>query len=198
MNNIYTEIETILTTDKINEEYECSELSDSPIISIMVSNREVTTFSEDLSEDMCRAVVLKYSLNRLLPEFNIDLSLIGYVVSGEFFLFSVFQQDELVEMSPSRRASFIELFNTNKDGIVLRHVPVFDYVLTFPGAQRALKNGSKFSDVSRYTIQAITEQCEGISPMTKLPRKGLVFKSLQSNYSFKCFSEATLQNMGGV
>ena len=33
---------------------------------------------------------------------------------------------------------------------------------------------------------------------TTLPRKGLVFKSLQSNYSFKCFSEATLQNMGGV
>lgn len=196
MNNIYTEIETILTTDKINEEYECSELSDSPIISIMVSNREVTTFSEDLSEDVCKAVVLKYSLDRLLPEFNIDLSLIGYVVSGEFFLFSVFQQGESVEMSPSRRASFIELFNTNKDGIVLRHVPVFDYVLTFPGARRALKNGSKFSDVSKYTIQAITEQCEGISPMTKLLRKGLVFKSLSSPYSFKCYSQKTLESMG--
>ena len=99
-------------------------------------------------------------------------------------------------MSPSQRANFMELFNSNSEGIKLRHVPVFDFVLSLPGAKRALENGSKKADVEKYTVKAITELCEGISHMTRLPRKGLVFKSLQSDFKFKVFSESYLLTMG--
>ena len=196
MNNILTEIETLLT-QHVNEEYEISELADCPVLSISVLNGTLGTHSETLSAEEIQQIVEKYSFNKILTEFGVDFTVIGYVCYGEFFLFAVFIRGEQYEMSPERRTNFIELFNSNPDGIKIRHVPVFNYVLSLPGAKRALENKSTMKDVSRYTIQAITEQCEGISPMTKLPRKGLVFKSLSSPYSFKCYSQKTLESMGG-
>ena len=195
MNNLYTEIETLLSEPHISEEYEISELADCPVLSFSALNGTLGTQSDTLSEDEIQKIVEKYKFNEILPSFGIDFTVIGYVCYGEFFLFAVFIRGEQYEMTPEQRTNFIELFNSNPQGIKMRHVPVFDFVLSLPGAKRALENGSKKTDVERYTVKAITELCEGISPMTKLPRKGLVFKSLQSNYSFKCFSEATLLAM---
>lgn len=195
MNNLYTEIETLLT-EHINEEFEISELADCPVLSVAVINGNIGTTSESLDNTQIEQIIQKYHLNTLLPSFGIDFTIIGYVCNGEFFLFAVFIRGEETEMSPSQRTNFMELFNSNPEGIKLRHVPVFDYVLSLPGAKRALQNGSSLRDVSKYTIQAIVEQCNGISPMTKLPRKGLVFKSLTSNFSFKAFSEQYLLSMG--
>lgn len=197
MNNILTEIGTLLD-ERIDEEFEISELVDCPVLSISAFNGTIGTQSETLSEEEIQNIVEKYSLQSLLPSFGVDFTIIGYVCYGEFFLFAVFIRGEGTEMSPSQRANFIELFNSNSGGIKLRHVPVFDFVLSLPGAKRALENGSKKADVEKYTVKAITELCEGISFMTKLPRKGLVFKSLSSHYSFKCFSEATLESMGSL
>ena len=197
MNNILTEIETLLSEPFISEEYEISELADCPVLSLSVLNGNLGTHSETLSAEEIQQIVEKYSFNKILTEFGVDFTVIGYVCYGEFFLFAVFMRGEEQEVSPERRANFMELINSNPDGIKIRHVPVFNYVLSLPGAKRALENKSTMKDVSRYTIQAITEQCEGISPMTKLPRKGLVFKSLSSHYSFKCFSEKTLLSMEG-
>ena len=196
MNNILTEIKTLLT-ERIDEEFEISELADCPILSLSTINGSLGASVEGLDDETYNQIVEKYKFNEILPSFGVDFTVIGYVCYGEFFLFAVFMRGEEHEVSPERRANFIELFNSNPQGIKMRHVPVFNYVLSLPGAKRALENKSTMKDVSRYTIQAITEQCEGISPMTKLPRKGLVFKSLQSNYSFKCFSEQTLLSMEG-
>ena len=193
MNNILTEIGTLLD-EHIDEQYEISELADCPVLSVGVLNGTVGTQSDTLSEDEIQNIVDKYFLQSLLPSFGVDFTIIGYVCYGEFFLFAVFIRGEGTEMSPSQRANFMELFNSNAEGIKLRHVPVFDFVLSLPGAKRALENGSSKHDVEKYTVKAITELCEGISPMTKLPRKGLVFKSLDSHYSFKAYSEHTLQN----
>ena len=195
MNNILTEIVTLLT-DRIEEEFEISELADCPILSISAFNGTIGTQSDTLSEDEIQNIVDKYSLQSLLTSFGVDFTIIGYVCYGEFFLFAVFIRGEKHEMSPSQRANFMELFNSNSEGIKLRHVPVFDFVLSLPGAKRALENGSKKADVEKYTVKAITELCEGISHMTRLPRKGLVFKSLQSDFKFKVFSESYLLTMG--
>ena len=196
MNNILTEIGTLLD-EHIDEQYEISELADCPVLSLSVLNGNLGTHSETLSAEEIQQIVEKYSFNEILTEFGVDFTVLGYVCYEEFFVFAVFMRGEEHEVSPERRASFMELINSNPEGIKVRHVPVFNYVLSLPGAKRALENKSTMKDVSRYTIQAITEQCEGISPMTKLPRKGLVFKSLSSPYSFKCFSEKTLLSMEG-
>ena len=197
MNNILTEIGTLLT-DRIDEEFEISELADCPILSISVFNGTIGTQSDTLSDDEIQNIVEKYSLQSLLPSFGVDFTIIGYVCYEELFLFAVFIRGEDTEMSPSQRAKFMELFNSNSEGIKLRHVPVFDFVLSLPGAKRALENGSNRAEVEKYTVKAITELCEGISPMTKLPRKGLVFKSITSDYKFKAFSEATMNQMGSL
>lgn len=197
MNNILTEIGTLLD-EHIDEQFEISELADCPVLSLSALNGTLGTQSETLSEEEIQKIVEKYKFNDILPLFGIDFTIIGYVCYGEFFLFAVFIRGEKFEMTPGQRTSFIELFNSNPQGIKMRHVPVFDFVLSLPGAKRALENGSKKSDVERYTVRAITELCEGISPMTKLPRKGLVMKSLTSHYAFKCFSELTLESMGGL
>ena len=197
MNNILTEIGTLLT-DRIDEQYEISELADCPVLSIGVLNGSVGTNCEvPLDDTLIEEILTRYSMREILPSFGIDFTIIGYVCNKEFFLFAVFIRGENHEMTPAQRTNFMELFNSNPQGVKLRHVPVFDFVLSLPGAKRALENGSSRADVERYTVKAITELCEGISPMTKLPRKGLVFKSLSSNYSFKCFSEATLLSMEG-
>lgn len=196
MNNILTEIGTLLD-HHIDEQFEISELADCPVLSLSALNGTLGTNSDSLNEQQIQEIVEKYKFDKLLTSFGVDFTIIGYVCYGEFFLFAVFMRGEQCEMSPERRTNFMELINSNHEGIKVRHVPVFNYVLSLPGAKRALENKSTMKDVSRYTIQAITEQCEGISPMTKLPRKGLVFKSLQSNYSFKCFSETTLLSMEG-
>lgn len=198
MNNLYTEIETLLSEPYISEEYEISELADCPVLSISALNGILGTHSETLSAEEIQQIVEKYSFNKILTEFGVDFTVIGYVCYGEFFLFAVFMRGEEQEVSPERRSNFMELINSNPDGIKIRHVPVFNYVLLLPGAKRALENKSTLKDVSRYTIQAIVEQCNGISPMTKLPRKGLVFKSLQSAFSFKCYSEYEMMQMGSV
>ena len=196
MNNILTEIGTLLT-DRIDEEYEISELADCPVLSIGVLDGTVGTNCEvPLDDTLIEEILNKYSMREILPSFGIDFTIIGYVCYGEFFLFAVFIRGEKHEMSPMQRTNFMELFNSNSEGIKLRHVPVFDFVLSLPGAKRALENGSKKADVERYTVKAITELCEGISPMTKLPRKGLVFKSLQSGFKFKVFSESYMLTMG--
>ena len=197
MNNILTEIETLLSEPYISEEYEISELADCPVLSLSALKGTLGTSSDSLSEQQIQEIVEKYKFDKLLTSFGVDFTVIGYVCYGEFFLFAVFMRGEQYEMSPERRTNFMELINSNPEGIKVRHVPVFNYVLSLPGAKRALENKSTMKDVSRYTIQAITEQCEGISPMTKLPRKGLVFKSLSSPYSFKCYSESTLLSMEG-
>ena len=196
MNNILTEIETLLT-QHVDEEYEISELADCSVLSLSALNGTLGTSSDSLSEQQIQEIVEKYKFDKLLPSFGVDFTIIGYVCYGEFFLFAVFMRGEQYEMSPERRTNFMELINSNHEGIKVRHVPVFNYVLSLPGAKRALENGSKKADVEKYTVKAITELCEGISPMTRLPRKGLVFKSLSSNYSFKCFSEQTLLSMEG-
>ena len=196
MNNILTEIGTLLD-ERIDEEFEISELADCPILSLSTINGSLGASAEGLDDETYDQIVQKYKFNEMLPSFGIDFTIIGYACYGEFFLFAVFIRGEDTEMSPSQRANFMELFNSNSEGIKLRHVPVFDFVLSLPGAKRALENGSKKADVERYTVKAITELCEGISHMTRLPRKGLVMKSLTSDYSFKCFSEATLLSMEG-
>lgn len=198
MNNLYTEINTILSPECIDLEYEISELADCPVLSISALNGTVGTQSETLNDSEIQSIIEKYSFDKLLPSFGVNFTIIGYVCYGEFFLFAVFMRDEQYEMSPERRANFMELINSNPEGIKIRHVPVFNYVLSLPGAKRALSNKSTLKDVSRYTIQAIVEQCNGISPMTKLHRKGLVFKSLTSEYSFKAYSEYALKEMGSV
>ena len=195
MNNILTEIGTLLD-ERIEEEFEISELADCPVLSLSVLNGTLGTQSGTLSENEIQKIVEKYKFNEILPSFGIDFTIIGYVCYGEFFLFAVLIRGEQYEMSPAQRTNFIELFNSNPEGIKLRHVPVFDYVLSLPGAKRALENGSKKADVEKYTVKAITELCEGISFMTKLPRKGLVFKSLQSDFKFKVFSESYMLTMG--
>lgn len=197
MNNIYTVINEILSEENIDLEYEISELADCPVLSISTLRGIVGTQSDTLQESEIESIIQRYNFSNILPSFGIDFTIIGYVCNGEFFLFAVLIKGEQYEMSPEKRTHFMELFNSNPEGIKMRHVPVFDFVLSLPGAKRALENGSKKSDVERYTVKAITELCEGISPMTKLPRKGLVFKSLSSHYSFKCFSEATLLSMEG-
>ena len=196
MNNILTEIETLLSEPHISEEYEISELADCPVLSLSALKGTLGTSSDSLSEQQIQEIVEKYKFDKLLPSFGVDFTVIGYVCYGEFFLFAVFMRGEQYEMSPERRTNFMELINSNPDGIKLRHVPVFDYVLSLPGAKRALQNNSSMKDVAKYTVRAITELCEGISPMTKLPRKGLVFKSLQSNFKFKVFSESYMLTMG--
>ena len=197
MNNILTEIGTLLT-DRIDEQYEISELADCPVLSIGVLNGTVGTNCEvPLENTLIEEILTKYSMREILPSFGIDFTIIGYVCNKEFFLFAVFIRGEKTEMTPAQRTNFMELFNSNPQGVKLRHVPVFDFVLSLPGAKRALENGSSRAEVEKYTVKAITELCEGISPMTKLPRKGLVFKSLSSHYSFKCFSEQTLLAMEG-
>ena len=197
MNNILTEIGTLLT-DRIDEEFEISELADCPILSLSTINGSLgaSASAEGLDDETYNQIVEKYKFNEILPSFGVDFTVIGYVCYGEFFLFAMFMRGEEHEVSPERRANFIELFNSNPQGVKLRHVPVFDFVLSLPGAKRALENGSSRADVERYTVKAITELCEGISPMTKLPRKGLVFKSLQSDFKFKVFSESYMLTMG--
>ena len=196
MNNILTEIETLLSEPFISEEYEISELADCPVLSLSVLNGNLGTHSETLSAEEIQQIVEKYSFNKILTEFGVDFTVIGYVCYGELFLFAVFIRGEKHEMSPMQRTNFMELFNSNPQGVKLRHVPVFDFVLSLPGAKRALENGSSKHDVEKYTVKAITELCEGISAMTKLPRKGLVFKSLQSGFKFKVFSESYMLTMG--
>lgn len=198
MNNLYTEIETLLTEPYISQEFEISELADCPVLSISTLRGIVGTQSDTLQESEIESIIQRYNFSNILPSFGIDFTIIGYVCNGEFFLFAVFIKGEQYEMSPEKRTHFMELFNSNPEGIKLRHVPVFDYVLSLPGAKRALENNSKMKDVAKYTIQAIVEQCHGISPMTKLPRKGLVFKSLSSHYSFKAYSKDCLMQMGSL
>ena len=192
MNNIYTEIETILSPEMIDNSYEISELADAPVLAIVEKCGEVT-WEGTCSELEALHVLEQYKFKELLPAIDgVDLTILGYVVGREFFVFSVFQAGEEHEMLPERRANFMEFFNLNLIGVKLRHVPVFPQVLKLEGAKTALANRSKPSDVQKYTTKAIIELCEGLSPMTKKPRKGLVFKSLKTNYAFKVYSEATL------
>ena len=197
MNNVYTEIETILSPEMIDNSYEISELADAPVLAIVEKCGEVT-WEGTCSELEALHVLEQYKFKELLPAIDgVDLTILGYVVGREFFVFSVFQAGEEHEMLPERRANFMEFFNLNLIGVKLRHVPVFPQVLKLEGAKTALANRSKPSDVQKYTTKAIIELCEGLSPMTKKPRKGLVFKSLNSNYSFKALSENAMMNMIG-
>ena len=197
MNNIYTEIETILSPEMIDNSYEISELADAPVLAIIEKEGEVT-WEGTCSELEALYVLEQYKFKELLPAIDgVDLTILGYVVGREFFVFSVFQAGEEHEMLPERRANFMEFFNLNLVGVKLRHVPVFPQVLKLEGAKTALANRSKPSDVQKYTTKAIVELCEGLSPMTKKPRRGLVFKSLNSHYSFKALSEYTMVNMMG-
>lgn len=196
MNNVYTEIETILSPEMIDNSYEISELADAPVLAIIEKEGEVT-WEGTCSELEALYVLEQYKFKELLPAIDgVDLTILGYVVGREFFVFSVFQAGEEYEMLPERRANFMEFFNLNLIGVKLRHVPVFPQVLKLEGAKTALANRSKPSEVQKYTAKAIVGLCEGLSPMTKKPRKGLVFKSLDSHYAFKTYSEAAM--LGGL
>lgn len=190
MNSIYTICEELLTFH-IDDEFEISELADSTPFSISVLNGDVG-FGGELSDEQANEILDKYKFRKILPTINIDLTLIGYVEKGEFFLFSVVLRGEDKEMLPERRCSFVEFFNTNPDGIRLRHVPVLPTTLTLVGAKRALSNGSTMSDVVKYTTKAIVEICSGPSPMTGRPRKGFVFKSRTTDFVFKAYSEEVM------
>lgn len=192
MNNIYTEIGTILD-NYLSESFEISELADAPVMAVIEKDGDVS-WSGDVTEQQALYVLEQYKFKELLPAIDgVDVSILGYVVGREFFVFSVFQAGEEYEMLPERRANFMEFFNANLIGVKLRHVPVFPQVLKFDGAKRALQNNSKREDVEKYTIKAVVELANGISPMTKTPRKGLVLKSLTSNYAVKVYSEQTMQ-----
>lgn len=199
MNNIYTEIKTLLN-EHINEAFEISELLEAPVLAIIEEDGVVTTQSDDIPSEQQELIMKQYKFDELLPTIDgVDLTILGYVVGREFFVFSVWQRGEGAEMSPKRRASFMELYNMNTLGVRLRHVPVFHTVLKLDGAKSAIEKGkSKMSDIEKYTIRAIVEIAEGISPLTKMPRKGLAFKSTTTGYSFKCYSEANLMMMGSV
>lgn len=200
MNNIYTEIETMLSPEHISDEYEISELVYAPVLAIVEEDGIVTTHSDTLSPELQKMIVSQYKFDELLPTIDgVDLTILGYVVGREFFVFSVWQRGEGAEMSPKRRASFMELYNMNALGVRLRHVPVFPTVLKLDGAKRAIENGkSKMSDIQKYTIKAVVELASGISPMTKMPRKGIVLKSTTQDYAVKVYSEDCLQMMGSV
>lgn len=188
MNNIYTICEELLT-EHGNEEFEASELADCPTVAFSVEGGRVT-WKGSVTDTEAEYLMKKYKLESLLSIFDIDLSIIGYHVNGEFFLFAVFVNGEEEEMSPKRRSDFLRLFNTNRENVKMRHVPGLNgSSLKLDGAVRDLKNGSKMVDVVHCTTKSIVELCEGMSPMTKKPRKGLVFKSLDSHYSFKVYSE---------
>ena len=198
MNNIYTEINDILDYH-IDEQFEISELADAPILSIIEEDGKVSTYSETLSEQDQLFILKQYKFDELLPSIDgVDVSLIGYVVGREFFVFSVFQRGEEYEQSPERRAAFMEFFNANLVGVKLRHVPVLPQVLKLDGAKRALNNRSRKEDVAHYTTKAIVELASGISPMTKKQRKGLVFKSLTTQYKFMCYSQNAMMQFGSL
>ena len=191
MNNIYTEIETLLT-EHISESFEISEMADSAVLCVSVLDGSLGTIAQGITDLEASQIVEKYKFDTILPLFNIPFTIFGYVEKGEFFLFGVIVRGEDHEMSPERRAGFMELFNSNREGVKLRHVPVMKVVLSLPGAQNALANGNPFEEVAKYTAKAIVEQCGGTSPMTGRPRKGLAFKSLTSNYAFKAYSTQSL------
>lgn len=197
MNNIYTEIDTILSEPFISESYEISELADAPTMAIFVKESAVSTLT-DIPHTEVDYIIRRYDFAQVLRLFEIDFTIVGYVVNGEFFLFAVFMGEETHEISPSRRASFMELYNGNPKAVNMRHVPVEKFVLSFPGAKRALENHSEYSEVVKYTIKSVVELCSGISPMTKSPRKGFVFKSTSSDYKFKCYSESAMNMMGSL
>lgn len=199
MNNIYTEIKTLLN-EHINEAFEISELLEAPVLAIIEEDGVVTTQSNDIPSEQQQLIMKQYKFDELLPTIDgIDLTILGYVVGREFFVFSVWQRGEGAEMSPKRRASFMELYNMNTLGVRLRHVPVFHTVLKLDGAKSAIEKGkSKMSDIQKYTIKAVVELASGISPMTKTPRKGLVLKSTTQDYAVKVYSEDCLQMMGSV
>jgi hypothetical protein len=197
MNNIYTICEELLT-EHGNEEFEASEIADCPTVAFSVEGGQVT-WQGSVTDTEAEYLMRKYKLDFLLPTFDIDLSIIGYHVNGEFFLFAVFVNREEEEMSPKRRSDFLQLFNTNRENVKMRHVPGLNgAALKLDGAVRALKNGSKMEDVVHYTTKAIVELCSGISPMTKQPRKGFAFKSTTSDYKFKAYSEAAMNQMGSL
>lgn len=186
MKNIYT-IGRELIENHREEMFEISELCDLPILSVTVLNGSVG-WSGSGGEDSFKNLIEKYKFEKLLGELNINLTILGYVYQDEFFLFSVLMRDEQTEMSPKRRAFFMEFFNTNQDGVRLRHVPVQRTVLTLEGAKNALENGTDLGEVVNHTTKAIVELCSGESPITGGVRRGLVFKSLSTEFSFKAES----------
>lgn len=191
MNNIYTICEELLTRHG-DEEFEPSEMADLPILSFTVDNKHFS-WQGDVSDEEAMELVEKYKLLFLMKTFDVDLTIMGYVHNKEFFVFATFLKGEDGEMSPTRRSDFMQLFNTNREDVKLRHVPGLNgSALRFDGASRALAKGSKMKDVVKYTIQSLVELSGGISPMTGIPRKGFIFKSLTSDYKFKVYSESAL------
>lgn len=199
MNNIYTEISTLLEEPYISQVFEISELADAPVMMVREDCGVVTTESDTLDSDSQQFILKQYRFDELLSAIDgVDLTILGYVVGREFFVFSVWQKGDEFEMSPERRAAFMEFFNLNLVGVKLRHVPVFPQQLRLDKVKGYLQQGkSKRSDLEKYTVKEIVELCAGISPMTKKPRKGLVFKSLTSPYCFKALSENAMMNMMG-
>ena len=187
MQNILT-VADDLVTDHLNEEFEISELADLPTMSVSVFG---TSAGFGGTVDPKES----YKFSKILPTIGVNFTIMGYVKQSEFFVFSVMVRDEGVEMSPTRRAAFMELFNANPDGVKLRHVPVNPAAVSFPGAQIALDNGTSKADVIRFTQKALIELCDGISPLTGFPRKGLAFKSTTTNFTFKALSESYMEGI---
>lgn len=196
MNNLFTIIDELLD-NHLSETYEISELANAPTLAVSVEDGNVT-FTGTLSKSEGEYIVAKNNWKEILPTLKQNFTLMGYVVNGEFYTFAIFMQGEDYEMSPKRRAAFMELYNSSPAGLKLRHVPVNSAFLNLDGAKRALENGSKREDVVKYTIKAIVDLCGGPSPLTGGYRRGLAFKSLSSTFSFKCYSEYEMQRLGGL
>lgn len=193
MNSIYTICEELLTFH-IDKEFEISELANLPILAVKVKDGEVSSEGEMLTASQVMEVLYTYKFRELLPKIGVDLTIIGYVREGQFFIFSVFVDGEESELTPEKRVSFMDFYGFNEYGVRLRHVPVFQGLMKLDGAKQALESGVSMEEVVKYTTKSITELCSGISPMTGSYRKGLVFKSRTDNFSFKAYSEETMLN----
>lgn len=197
MNNIYAVIGEILD-EHITERFEMTELADAPVAAVVCRDGNVSVVSDELSDFEKVYILDRYKFRELLPDLNQNFSIVGYLVGQQFYVFAVMVDGEEKEMCPRRRAYFMELFNHNLADVRLQHVPTLPFVMNFDGAKKALDNGSDRRDVEKYTIQAVTELCSGISKMTKTDIKGYAFKSMDSDFSFKALSEKALMSMGDL
>lgn len=193
MNNIFTIIDELLDSH-IDEEFEISDLAYAPTMTVTVK-QGATGWDGEVTEEVAKRVMENMQFAEILPAFERDLSIGGYVIGDKFYLFALFLDGR--EVGYKYRCSFIELYNSTPFNVKMSHVPVNPTILKLDGAKRALENGSDRELVKKYTIQAITDLAAGPCPLTGGFRKGLVFKSLTSDFAFKAYSEQTMM-MGSL
>lgn len=196
MQNIYTVIDDLLKLHS-DEEFEVSELLDAPVLSITVKDGVVTS-EGTCSQQEAEYAILRAKFEQVLPVMRENFTLIGYVVNGEFLLFSMFMEGAEVESTPTQRHSFLQLYNASPFDIRVRHTPIDPLTMKLDGARAALSSGTDYETVKKYTLKAITGLSGGVSKATNTQRKGLVFKSFTTPFSFKVYNEHTLMTMGSL